>query len=91
MTNLAYLYRKGQGAPQDYPKAKEWYEKAAAAGAAEAMTGLGGLYARGQGVPQDEQEAKAWYEKAAAAGNVEAQQRLEMLSGAQANSQTESH
>src|SRR6266436_6475092 len=29
MNNLAFLYENGQGVPQDYAKAREWYEKAA--------------------------------------------------------------
>ena len=66
MTNLGVLYANGQGVPQDYAKAREWYEKAAAAGDAAAMRNLGFLYANGQGVPQDYAKAREWYEKAAA-------------------------
>jgi TPR repeat protein len=32
MTNLGILYEYGRGVPKDYQKAKEWYEKGAAAG-----------------------------------------------------------
>ena len=38
MNSLGYLYHQGQGVPQDYFKARKWYEKAAAAGNADAMT-----------------------------------------------------
>jgi TPR repeat protein len=34
--NLGRLYHNGQGVPQDYAKAREWYEKAAAKGDASA-------------------------------------------------------
>ena len=32
MSNLGLLYENGQGVAQDYAKAREWYEKAAAKG-----------------------------------------------------------
>jgi TPR repeat protein len=51
--------------PQDYVRAREWYEKAAAKNDAVAMSFLGLLYANGQGVPQNYAEALEWYEKAA--------------------------
>src|SRR5271165_2125056 len=56
--NLGVMYRDGQGAPQDYQKAKQWFdkakrwwEKAAAAGVPTAMFSLGVMYDRGDGVP----------------------------------------
>ena len=91
MTSLGGLYARGQGVPQDYQKAEEWYEKAAAAGDATAMANLGYLYDRGAGVPKEYAKAREWYEKAAAAGSTQAQQRLQTLSGAQQNPQSESH
>ena len=56
--------KNGQGGPQDYAKALEWYEKAAAAGNADAMVNLGALYANGQGVTQDYAKALDWSSKA---------------------------
>ena len=41
MNNLGWLYHNGWGVPQDYGKAREWYEKAAAKGDAVAKTFLG--------------------------------------------------
>ena len=41
-------YFNGNGVPQDYAKAQEWYEKAAMGGEAVAMLNLGGLYENGQ-------------------------------------------
>jgi TPR repeat protein len=73
------LYADGHGVPQDYAKAREWYEKAAAAGNARAMALIGVLYADGHGVPQDYAKAREWYEKAAAGGNADARRALPEL------------
>ena len=58
--------------PQDHAKAREWFEKAVAAGDAAAMTNIGRLYGFGHGVPQDYAKAREWFEKAAAAGEKRA-------------------
>jgi TPR repeat protein len=70
MRNLGYLYREGQGVPQDYAKAREWYKKAADKGNAAGMNGLGALYYNGYGVAQDYAKAREWYKKAADKGNA---------------------
>jgi TPR repeat protein len=44
MRNLGNLYYDGQGVAQDYGQARLWFEKAAVAGNATAMTNLGALY-----------------------------------------------
>ena len=54
---------------QDYAQARNWYEKAAVQGFAEAQYSLGVLYAKGQGVRQDPIAAKEWYGKACDAGH----------------------
>ena len=41
MSNLGWLYETGFGVPQDYVKAREWYEKAAEKGEEMAMFNLG--------------------------------------------------
>jgi TPR repeat protein len=51
--------------PQDYTKAREWYERAAAQRDASAQGNLGGLYLYGLGVPQDYVLAYMWYNLAA--------------------------
>src|SRR5262245_32438812 len=79
MNSLGFLYASGQGVAQDYAKAQEWYEKAAAAGDAGAMNSLGFLYASGQGAAQDYAKAREWYEKAAAAGDAGAMNSLGIL------------
>jgi len=81
MNYVGYLYDNGQGAKQDYRKAKEWYDKAASAGNAEAINNLGYLYDQGRGVKQDYQQARQLYEKAASSGNASAMDNLGYLYG----------
>ncbi len=52
--------------------AKEWYEKSAAKGDAEAMYNLGILYYN----EGDKEKAKEWYEKSASKGNAKAMNNL---------------
>jgi TPR repeat protein len=63
---LGILYDQGRGVPQDYTKARLWYEKTAAQGNADAQTLLGVLYYYGRGVPQDYMRAHMWLNLAAA-------------------------
>jgi TPR repeat protein len=76
---LGTLYEFGIGVPQDYTKAREWYEKAAAQGYAIAQKQLGTLFEFDSGVPQDYAKARQWYKQAAAQGLTEAQYRLGVL------------
>jgi tetratricopeptide (TPR) repeat protein len=69
----------GQGVTQDYAKAIEWYEKAAAEDFAPAMYNLGVFYQYGYGVSPDRAKAQEWYEKAAAKDNTDAMFRLGSL------------
>ena len=78
--NRGRRYANGWGVAQDYGQARQWWEKAAAAGDAGAMHNLGWLYENGEGVAQDYGQARQWYEKAAAAGNEFAKKRLQELS-----------
>ena len=43
MNDLGNHYFNGNGVPKDYAEARKWYEKAAAAGNADAMSNLGGV------------------------------------------------
>jgi TPR repeat protein len=79
MYNRGELYYYGRGVAQDYAKAREWYEKAAAKGDASAMNNLGDLYDYGRGVVQDHAKAREWYEKAAAKDNASAMNNLGSL------------
>ena len=70
---LGWIYANGLGLPEDYTKAKQWYEKAATQGNATAQVALGLLYSQGQGVPKDYTKALHWFEKAAAQNDAQAQ------------------
>ncbi len=69
----------GRGALQDYAKARECFERAAALGHAGAECRLGWLHDHGRGVPRDAAVARAWYERAAAQENATAQYHLGVL------------
>ena len=76
MFNLGKRYEDGDGVAQDYSKAREWFEKAAAKDNASAMNSLGVLYSNGDGVAKDYGKAREWYEKAAAKGDADAKALL---------------
>ena len=58
---LGALYSIGQGVPQDYSKAAQWYEKSANQGSALAQFNIGYMYEQGQGVRQNVATAKEWF------------------------------
>jgi hypothetical protein len=62
---LAILYARGEGVPQDYATAATWFRAAGEKGNPRAQYDLGVLYERGRGVQADAAEAVAWYRKAA--------------------------
>jgi len=68
--HLGQLYANGQGVPQDYVQARQWYEKAAIQGDASAQLNLGVLYENGSGVPKDYQLALFWFRRSANRGNA---------------------
>ena len=76
---IGKMYAVGYGTDQDFRKAAEWYEKAAAEGNPFAAYALGCLYRRGQGVERDEVRAIAYFQAAAAHGNEYAQRLLDSL------------
>ncbi|MBM3983468.1 MAG: hypothetical protein FJ304_25005 [Planctomycetes bacterium] len=69
----------GRGALHDYAMAREFYERAAALGHAEAEFRLGWLHDHGRGVPRDAIAARAWYERAAAHGSANGLYHLGVL------------
>jgi len=80
MHHLAEVHAEGIGAPVDPATAREWLERAAAAGSVSAMLRLGEACERGaDGAPPDPAAARGWYEQAAAAGSAEARERLAAL------------
>lgn len=66
---LGYSYDIGRGCKQDYVQARQWYEKAAAAGLSGAQNNLGSLYLNGQGVAKDDAKAYELFKKAADQGS----------------------
>ena len=76
---VAEVYQNGWGVPQDYSKARKWFEEAAVAGDTEAMINLGRLYEQGLGVAQDYGKALEWFRKAVEAGNGDAMINLARL------------
>lgn len=78
---LAGLYFKGVGTSQDYPRAFEWYTKAASKEYIPAMSLLGSMYFLGLGTARDYQLAAYWTRKAAEQGFADAQNNLAVLYG----------
>jgi TPR repeat protein len=77
--NLALMYYKGMGVPQDYAEASKWYRLSAEQGVAVAQKNLGYLYDMGKGVPQDYAAALKWYRLAAEQGNAMGQTNLGVM------------
>ena len=77
--NLAQMYDKGQGVPQDYQQAARWFTKAAEAGLANAQDNLASMYFLGEGVPQDYVLAHMWMNLAAAKGVKKAVKGRDLL------------
>lgn len=61
---LALMYYRGEGLPQDYEKAALWYRRAAERGDVDAQLNLGLMHAQGLGVKQSFYEAFKWFELA---------------------------
>ena len=76
---LGYMYRYGQGVPQDFEQARYWYRLAADQGHARAQNNLGVMYRQGLGMPQDYQEALRWFRRSAEQGNGGAQNHLGLM------------
>ena len=72
------MHRNGQGGPQDFTRARELFELAAAQGDAKAMVAIGTLFADGVGVEQDLNEAMRWFLKAKAHG-ADVSQPVELI------------
>jgi hypothetical protein len=63
---LGFLYRRGEGVPQDYAEAAKWLELAANQGHVWAQSNLAFMYRDGAGVPQDFVKAHMWFNLASA-------------------------
>ncbi len=69
---LGEMFAAGEGVPQDYVEAANWYRLAAQRGVAKAQLSLGLLYSQGQGVAQNIELAYQWVYLAAEQGAPEA-------------------
>ncbi|WP_051311117.1 tetratricopeptide repeat protein [Zooshikella ganghwensis] len=69
---LGELYLIGQVIPQDYDKAKLWFEKASTNGHAKAQYQLAFMYYRGEGMKQDYTQAYIMMKMAAVNGYTDA-------------------
>lgn len=76
---MGYMYRYGQGVPQDFEIARHWYRLAADQGHARAQNNLGAMYRQGLGASQDYVEALRWFRRAAEQGNGGAQNHLGLM------------
>lgn len=76
---LGYMYRYGQGVPQDFDQARQWYRLAADQGDARAQNNLGAMYRQGLGIPKNYEEALRWFRRAAEQGNGGAQNHLGLM------------
>jgi len=67
--NLADMYLRGEGVPQDYAEALRLFQKAANQGSTGARIKLGYMYANGLGAKKDPETAYAWISAASTAGD----------------------
>jgi len=70
--NLGIMYYNGEGAPQDFGQAMNWFHLAAQQGDADAQFNLGLMIGRGEGVKKDPKISLQWFQKAAEQGHPEA-------------------
>ena len=73
---LGYMYKMGEGVPQDMKKAFDLYMQAAVQGLATAQYNVGIAYYNGLGVDKDIDEGFIWYKKSAEQGYTYAQHNL---------------
>ena len=71
--NTGLMYYKGEGVPQDYAEAANWFILSAKKGYAPALYSLGHMYSRGNGVPQSMAQAFKHFSLAAEQGYPAAQ------------------
>jgi localization factor PodJL len=76
---VAQRFAEGQGVPQNFTEAAQWFERAARQGLVLAQFRLGGLYEKGLGVRKDLEAARRYYVLAGEAGNGKALHNLAVL------------
>lgn len=57
---LGFAYATGQGVPQNYQKARQWWKRSAAQGSPNTQLNLGIMYVVGHGVRQDFSKARGY-------------------------------
>jgi hypothetical protein len=57
---LGMSYLKGEGVPQDFTEAVQWFRRAAEKGHRDAQLNLAERYSLGEGVALDQSKAEAW-------------------------------
>jgi TPR repeat protein len=77
--DLALLYDKGLGVPQDDAKALYWYKRAAEHGETRAQYNLALMYMNGQGIQPDYIRSYYWFSMAASQGHLAAPGAREYL------------
>jgi TPR repeat protein len=76
MTNLAHMYRRGEGMPADQVRAMALYQSAVKAGSFHALSWIGVMHLEGLGVPVDAAEACRWFGAGAAKNDPWGQARF---------------
>ena len=77
--NLALMYSKGDGVPQDYKEAVRWYTLAAEQGDAQAQYNVAVSFYKGEGVIKDIVYAHMWKNISASNGLDVAREHLKTL------------
>lgn len=76
---LGEMYKNGDGGPEDYFIAIEWFRKSASKGNINAEEKMGDMHKNGWGTPQSDEIAVMWYRKSAEGGNLRAQGKLGLM------------
>ena len=63
------MFHKGEGVPQNYSQAADWYRKAAEQGDTKSLFNLGEMYKKGEGVAKNLVLAHIFYNLAAVNGD----------------------
>jgi hypothetical protein len=75
--SAAVMLAVGQGVQEDDAQARAWYERAARAGSAHALSSLGMMLITGEGGPIDAVTGQAYLELAAAGGGAFSKRMLD--------------
>lgn len=76
---LGRMHHMGEGVPQNFSQALNWYRTAADGGHAEGYFSMGQMYEKGQGSPQDFTRAFEAYQAASDLDHMAARKRVAMM------------